>query len=518
LEREIRLEHVTFSYEHGEAVLRDVTLAIPAGAHVAIVGPSGAGKSTLAGLLLRHYDATSGRILFDGRDICEGTLASLRDQLAVVPQDTFLFDASVQENILLGREGAQPEAAVAAARAAALHEVIERRDLGYDTMIGERGVRLSGGQRQRLAIARALIRDPRVLILDEATSALDAETEAAIMDTLIQAAHGRTLIMITHRLAAAARCDLIFVLDQGRLVEQGTHQALLQQRGVYWRLYSEQQAGIFEGLDLPIDPRRLSRVPLLAQLSPGELALVALRVSVERYAEGAIVVRQGERADKLFVVGDGQLEVVVGDARGRPRRITVLGAHSYFGEIALLDEPGARRTATVRALGPVELYSLHRDDFAALLRAHPALAQQVAALARRRLEQMQMVLASASGSWRGSAIALAAAASAPASAPVGVVPQARLAVREGAQPGQSAVLDGHGITVGRSVDNDLHLQDNAVSRHHCRIDWDQDAYVLQDLGSRNGTYVNGAPVRQARLHDGDLLQVGDQVLHFSLSG
>jgi ABC-type multidrug transport system fused ATPase/permease subunit/CRP-like cAMP-binding protein len=522
LEREIRLEHLTFSYEHGEAALRDVTLTIPAGARAAIVGPSGAGKSTLAGLLLRHYDGTSGRILFDGKDIREATLTSLRDQLGLVPQDTFLFDLSVQDNILLGREGATPEAAVAAARAAALHEVIERRELGYDTMIGERGVRLSGGQRQRLAIARALLRDPRVLILDEATSALDAETEAAILDTLARVAQGRTLIMITHRLAAAARCDLIFVLDQGRLVEHGTHQELLQQRGLYWRLSSEQQAGAFENLDLPIDLRRLSRVPLLAQLSPAELALVAVRVTVEHYSAGAVVVRQGEIADKLFVIGDGQLEVVVDDPRGEPRHVTVLGAHSYFGEIALLNAQSARRMATVRALGPVELYSLHREDFAALLRAQPSLAQEISALARRRIEQVRDLLATAASP------APAAEPDAPTppaeemlarrSAGRGSsAPRALLTLLKGAQVGRANVLDGRVVTIGRSIENGVHLQDNAVSRRHCRIYWADDAYLVEDLGSSNGTYVNGAKTEKLRLRDGDIIQVGDHILQFSLA-
>jgi subfamily B ATP-binding cassette protein MsbA len=523
LEREIRLEHLSFSYEHGETVLRDVSLTIPAGARAAIVGPSGAGKSTLAGLLLRHYDGTAGRILFDGRDIREVTLASLRGQLAVVPQDTFLFDVSVHENILIGREDAPSEAVVAAARAAALHEVIEQRELGYDTMIGERGVRLSGGQRQRLAIARALLRDPRVLILDEATSALDAETEAAILDTLAGIAQGRTLIMITHRIAAAARCDLIFVLDQGRLVEHGTHAELMEQGRLYWRLYGEQRGSGVDSLGWPVDPRLLRRVPLLAQISPADLARVARRVAVERYADGAIVVREGEIGDKLFVVGDGQVEVLVRDSQGEPRRINVLGPHSYFGEIAVLNEQSARRTATVRALGPVELYSLHREDFAALLRAEPGLAEEVVARARGRSEQVRALLATAA--------ALApepsppAAAPSPAAAPVtpdddtlvDFIPQARLTVQEGAQKGHTAAIAGGVTTIGRLVLNDVHLQDNGVSRRHCRIVWDQDAYVLEDLGSSNGTRVNGSRTDRARLRDGDLIQVGAHVLLFSLT-
>src|SRR5262249_42864449 len=380
---------ITFCYERGEAVLRDVSLTIPAGARVAIVGPSGAGKSTLASLLLRHYDPAHGRVLFDGQDTREASLASLRRQLAVVPQETFLFDPRSEETLVVGREGATPAEAERAAQAAALHEVIERMESGYETVVGERGVRLSGGQRQRLAIARALLREPRVLILDEATSALDAETEAAILRTLEQAAQGRTVIMITHRLSAAVRCDIIFVLEQGHLVEQGSHQVLLRQRGRYWRLYKEQQAGVCAALDLPVDPRRLSRVPLLAHLTPAELALVALRVTVERYGPGAVVVRQAEIADKLFVIAEGEVEVLVEDGRGKQWRVTALDAHSYFGEIALLGDQTVRRTATVRALSQTELYSVHREDFLALLRAQPSLAQEVSALAAQRTEQLR---------------------------------------------------------------------------------------------------------------------------------
>jgi ABC-type multidrug transport system fused ATPase/permease subunit len=239
---DIRLEHVTLHYASDEAAaLNDVSLRIPIGAHVALVGPSGSGKSSLVGLLLRLHDPDRGRVLIDGRDTREATLRSLRAQFGFVPQDAFLFNSSIRENIAVGRDGATDAEVERAARAAAVHQTILRLESGYATRVGERGARLSGGQRQRVAIARALVRNPAVLLLDEATSALDAETEASILRTLdASAVGGLTRVVVTHRLSAALRADTIFVLERGRLVDQGTHAELLARRGLYWRMYREQ--------------------------------------------------------------------------------------------------------------------------------------------------------------------------------------------------------------------------------------------------------------------------------------
>jgi CRP-like cAMP-binding protein len=364
-----------------------------------------------------------------------------------------------------------------------------------------------------------LIRDPVLLLLDEATSALDAQTESAILQTLEQAAQGRTMVMITHRLSAAARCDIILVLEQGRLVEHGAHQQLLEQRGLYWRLYNEQQAGVLEALGLPIDPGRLVRVPLFAELSATELALVALRLSVERYEAGAVVIRQGDIADKLYVVGEGKLEVLVEDRHGSPRRVAMLGEHSYFGEIALLSENTERRTATVRATTSVELYSLHQEDFLALLRSQPVLAEAVARLRGRRGEQINQLLAAASGlSWAalaegGGQATIVAPSRAHDRA---LAPPAILRVREGAEAGRTDLLDGRPVTLGRAADADITLPDNSVSREHCRISWRADAYVIEDLGSRNGTYVNGTAITSVKLESGDVIKMGDTVLEFTM--
>ncbi|MEA2528972.1 MAG: ATP-binding cassette, subfamily bacterial, partial [Thermomicrobiales bacterium] len=240
LSREIRLEQVTFGYEPNRPILRNLTMSIPAGAHVAIVGPSGCGKSSVINLLLRFFDPQEGRVLFDGQDVREVTLASLRGQAGIVFQDTFVFDTTVRENIAIGRDGARDEEVIAAAQAAELDEYIAALPAGYDTVLGERGVRMSGGQRQRLAIARALVRNPRILILDEATSALDAQTEAEVLATIERLARDRTTISITHRLSVAAAADHVLVMDRGRLVEEGTHHELLARGGLYRRLYDEQ--------------------------------------------------------------------------------------------------------------------------------------------------------------------------------------------------------------------------------------------------------------------------------------
>jgi subfamily B ATP-binding cassette protein MsbA len=237
--REVRFERVGFSYGD-ERVLDGIELTLSRGKVVALVGPSGAGKSTLASLLPRFYDPTAGRLLVDGQDIREVTLASLRAQIGIVTQETVLFDDTVRNNIAYGRADCAIEAVVEVARAAQAHEFIERLPQGYDTRIGEGGARLSMGQRQRLAIARALLKDPPLLILDEATSALDAESEDLVQRALEALMRDRTSLVIAHRLATVRRADCILVLDRGRIVERGTHAELLEHRGAYARLYEIQ--------------------------------------------------------------------------------------------------------------------------------------------------------------------------------------------------------------------------------------------------------------------------------------
>ncbi|MEP6744121.1 MAG: ATP-binding cassette domain-containing protein, partial [Gemmatimonadota bacterium] len=240
---EVRFERLSFRYKDDADApwaLREVDLELRPGEVVALVGPSGAGKTTLASLLPRFWDVTEGRVLLDGTDIRSLRLADLRSALGLVPQEPALFSGTIRENIAYARPGATEAEVVAAARAAHAEEFIERLPARYETVVGERGVKLSGGQRQRIAIARVVLKDPAVLVLDEATSSLDNVSERLVEEALERLLRGRTTLIIAHRLSTVQRADRIVVLDQGRVVESGTHVELLAKGGLYALLHREQ--------------------------------------------------------------------------------------------------------------------------------------------------------------------------------------------------------------------------------------------------------------------------------------
>jgi subfamily B ATP-binding cassette protein MsbA len=236
----VEFRDLHFSYNEGQPVLRGISFEAKPGEAIAIVGRSGAGKSTLVNLVPRFYDATLGGVYIDGRNTREIQLNSLREHIGIVQQDTILFSSSIRENILYGRRGATEAEMLEAARMAHVDEFVEGLREGYDTLIGERGVKLSGGQKQRLSIARAFLRDPRILILDEATSNLDSRAENIIQEALAELMHGRTTLVIAHRLSTVIDCDQVIVLDDGQLVQQGTHDELIQTDGAYRDLCKEQ--------------------------------------------------------------------------------------------------------------------------------------------------------------------------------------------------------------------------------------------------------------------------------------
>ncbi len=238
---QVRFQNVSFQYEEtGSPIIDAIDLTINPGETVAFVGMSGGGKSTIISLIPRFYDTTSGQVTIDGKDVRDVTLHSLRSQIGIVLQDNILFSDSVKENILMGKPDATDAQVIEAAKAANAHDFIMSLPNGYDTKVGERGVKLSGGQKQRVAIARVFLKNPPILILDEATSALDLESEALIQESLDKLAHERTTIIIAHRLSTITHADKIFVIDHGQLIESGTHEQLMDSQGTYYNLFQVQ--------------------------------------------------------------------------------------------------------------------------------------------------------------------------------------------------------------------------------------------------------------------------------------
>jgi ATP-binding cassette, subfamily B, bacterial len=380
LSEAIEVRDVSFSYSGERLNLDRVSLRIPRGSSVAFVGGSGSGKSTMLNLLMRFYDANSGVVSVDGRDLRSLDLDSWRRQVGVVFQENLLFDDSLRQNIRMAKLDATEDEIVAAAAAAEIDGFIQSLPARYDTPAGGRGGHLSGGQRQRIAIARAILRNPSVLMLDEATSALDPSTEHAINATLAKLSKGRTTISVTHRLASAAAADTIFVFEAGRLAESGSHGALLAKGGAYAALWKKQSGFQVtpDGSRGAITPERLGQVPILEGLSSDDLAGLVPLFRSETYRPGQNVVYEGDASGSFYIVVRGTLEVLKG-----VQRIAVLQDGDYFGEISLLT--GSPRTATVRATALTTCIALDKVAFGDLLSRSPHIRELMAQGAHQRL-------------------------------------------------------------------------------------------------------------------------------------
>jgi ATP-binding cassette subfamily B protein len=389
----VRFEKVSFAYEPSRQVLWDVDFAIPAGHTVAVVGGSGSGKSTLARLLLRFYDVLAGRVTVDGKDVREVSPRSLRAAIGIVPQDTSLFNETIEYNIAYGRIGASHDEVVAAAKAANVHEFIAELPQGYDTVVGERGLKLSGGEKQRIAIARAILKNPPILVFDEATSALDTRSERAIQQELERLAERRTTLIIAHRLSTVVKANEILVLEHGRIVERGRHDELLDRRGLYAQMWSLQQqerelqkaerraamqpvhlgalvASAIDALRPAIDARgvhlyttlgtdtaRVTGDPSALQQLIWDLLAHAIQVTPPGGRVGVRLERAGAEA-RLIVADTGGPPLTL--AGKRPEDAYVLGTHHVFdvAELRKVAEEHQGRLTVEHAKGSTTMYTL----------------------------------------------------------------------------------------------------------------------------------------------------------------
>lgn len=387
LSRAIVFRDVTFGYSEDCPNLDQADLEIRKGQFVALVGGSGSGKSTVLNLLMRFYDPASGAVNFDDCDLRRVTQDSLREQIGIVFQENILFNISIRENLRLGNPRATDAEIEEAARTAEIHDFVTGLPEGYGSLAGERGKRFSGGQRQRLALARALVRNPGILVLDEATSALDPATESAINETLVRVARGRTVISVTHRLSTIAHADRIFVLDRGRVLEQGRHEELLKHNGTYAQLWRK-QAGFninAAGDDAAITAERLKDIPILSGLGDAILSGLAEEFVTERHPAERRIIVEGDPGDRFYIIARGKVDVTIQRPGGTEERIAALQDGDYFGEIALLKD--VPRTASVQTRAPSIFLALGRAEFTRLLARVPQLQESLVRTYLDRLEQ-----------------------------------------------------------------------------------------------------------------------------------
>lgn len=381
----VALENVSFGYTADKELLRQINMNIAAGSYVAFVGPSGSGKSTALQLIARFYDPNrGGRVTIGGVDLRQAGEASLRRHAAIVTQETFLFHGRLRDNLTLDNDAISEADMIEAARMADIHDTIMKWPEQYETPIHHDGGSLSGGERQRISLARALLRKPRLLLLDEPTSALDPATEAEINALLYRLRGEHTIISVTHRLESICEADHIYVFHDGSIAQQGTHEELLAQQGLYATLWDKQHGFYLseDGLSAAIDGERLARLPFFAGIEPQALNDVAALFATETRKEGEAVVTEGEEGNKFYMIVRGKFEVTRRTQDGR-QRLAVLQDGDHFGEIALLHN--VPRTATVTALAQSVLLSMRREAFFTLTAKYPQLLAELERTLAHRL-------------------------------------------------------------------------------------------------------------------------------------
>jgi ABC-type multidrug transport system fused ATPase/permease subunit len=397
LRESIRFEGLGYAPTKGKPLIKDLNVEIRRGSKIAFVGPTGAGKAALMQLLPRVADPTEGRIIWDGTDLAAATLQSVRHQIIVLPQDTFILNLTLYDNILVGRPNATGHEVFEAAKGAGLHEWIAGLPGGYDTIVSDRDTAVSTPNRQRIAAARALLReDASLVLMEDAFSALDAAEQREIEERLRGPSGDRTVVKIAQRLGTVTDSDEIIVLDAGEIVQRGKHDDLLEQGGLYAQLIKDElgEAAV-SGARQAV--RRLSRLEPFSSLPPEVLEETARLLLYAERAPGEILCRQGSVGDELFIIGRGDVDIVVNDDEGHERIVGVLHEGDYVGEISFM-RPWIPRTATVRAQTNVEVHILRRLDFDALLeRLGTVTLHHLEDTAQARIEDTRQKLAAVSG-------------------------------------------------------------------------------------------------------------------------
>ena len=385
LTKEICFKDVSFSYDGKKAQIDNVNFKIHKGTLTAFIGKSGVGKTTLSKLIMNFLLPDKGVISMDDIDISLSDIDSLRSQMSAVFQDTFLFNTSIKDNIRYGRLEATDEEIIEAAQYAKIYDWIMTLPEKFDTTVGEDGENLSGGQRQRIAIARALVRKPKLLILDEAFSALDPATEFLVHETIKTLAKKMTVILITHNLTSVCDYNQIFVLADGQLLEQGSHQNLLSQKGLYYDLWQKQTGLYFkkDSQEYEITIERLAKVPLLSAMNTNELECIKDQLTTETFEQGKKIIRQGDPGKRFYIIAKGIVEIERTDSNQKMHHIGVMEIGDYFGEISLFIN--CPITATVRARSETVCLALSRNHFQRLLDRNPELEKRMKEVAEQKI-------------------------------------------------------------------------------------------------------------------------------------